>query len=528
MPQINLTVNDERGIIAGMTTIDFDESLPASQITSASSLTLNLPRSPKLFYRHGWQSWTLATWLDPSKPALPIRAPEFRAKDEDAPYAFAKNHVSAWIGAVEMGSNEILLLGALGLGGRVELDGASLRGFYESGEGHWLVARGLEDAVFNQYTNLLAEMFGKTRYEKAPRVWCSWYSLYRWIGEPVILKVLKELDDLPFDVFQLDDGWQIAHGDWEPNKKFPSGMKEIADKISATGRIPGIWLAPLMVVPWSQLAKEHPDWLLRDEDGKPVTAGITWGGNPLALDSSHPAVLDWLDKLIRKVRSWGYGYLKLDFLYTGALVGKRHKDVPREAAYRNTLKVIREAAGDAYILTCGAPIIPSLGLCDGMRVGPDVTPYWLNKPHSVWLNNPNNPSTQNAIRTSLHRLWLNPIVNTDPDVAYFRSRHNAMTNEQKRFLQDLGMISRFKATSDLPQWLNSQERESLRQFLETDSRVKKTGRCQYQIDDRLVDFSSVMLIPDTKNVAIPFAKNAGFIQMAIHEVLPAVLESRKK
>jgi alpha-galactosidase len=80
------------------------------------------------------------------------------------------------------------------------------------------------------------------------------------------------------------------------------------------------------------------------------------------------------------VRSWGYQYLKLDFLYIGGLIGRRHNAVPREEAYRNDLRVIREAAGDAYILACGAPILASLGLCDGIRIGPDVSPFWLNKP----------------------------------------------------------------------------------------------------------------------------------------------------
>jgi alpha-galactosidase len=120
----------------------------------------------------------------------------------------------------------------------------------------------------------------------------------------------------------------------------------------------------------------------------------------VGLDVTHPEVLEWLDQLIRKVRSWGYGYFKLDFLYIGGFVGKRYSAMPREVAYRNALRVLREAAGNAYILACGAPILPSLGLCDGLRVGPDVAPFWLNTPLTVWLNNPNDTSTQNAMAAS--------------------------------------------------------------------------------------------------------------------------------
>ena len=106
-------------------------------------------------------------------------------------------------------------------------------------------------------------------------------------------------------------------------------MKALAERISATGRIPGIWLAPLMVAPDSQLVKDHSDWVLRDDSGKPVFAGITWNGNPYALDSSPPGVLEFIEKLIRKVRGRGYDYLKLDFLYTGALIGPIPRHSPR-------------------------------------------------------------------------------------------------------------------------------------------------------------------------------------------------------
>ena len=499
-----------------------------AQIVTASSLKLNLPQSPKKFFRHGWQSWTLTTWLDPSEPPYPISAPKFRVKDEDPAYAFAKNHVSAWVGAVELDNDDILLVGALDLSGRVELDGTTINGFYEdSHESQWAILRGKEDDVFAIYTSMLENKFGKTRFDKAPRVWCSWYSMFKWINEHVAGNVLHALGDLPFDVFQIDDGWQITHGDWEPTKKFPSGMEELANKIKATGRTAGLWLAPFMVTKLSNIFRNHPNWLLRDEHGQPVPVGITWEGVPYALDVSHPEVLAWVDKLIHKIRSWGFEYLKLDFLYAGAIPGKRYQDIPREVAYRNAMQVMRKAAGDAYILACGAPIIPSLGLCDGIRVGPDVAPYWLNKPMSVWLNNPNDPSTQNSIRTSLHRLWLQPIVNADPDVMFFRSKHNALKPHEKHLLLNLGALSGFKATSDLPQWMSREDLDTLRVFLETDYTVRKISRYKFQINDHEVDFSPAMPLPKHRHIPVWIAQNMGFLKIAKHHMLPAILESLK-
>jgi alpha-galactosidase len=302
-------------------------------------------------------------------------------------------------------------------------------------------------------------------------------------------------------------------------------MDDMANRIAATGRMPGLWLAPFMVTKISSIYRDHPDWLLRDELGRPVPMGLTWEGVPYALDVSHPAVLEWVEKLVRKVRGWGYSYLKLDYLYAGAIPGKQFQAVPRETAYRNAMQVIREAAGDAYILACGAPIIPSLGLCDGIRVGPDVSPFWLNKALSIWLNNPNDTSTQNGIRTSLHRLWMKPIVNIDPDVMFFRSMHTTLMAHEKQLLLDLGTISGFKATSDLPRWMHRENLESLREFMETETHVKKISRYKYQLNGREVDFSSAMLLPAHRNVPIWMAQKLGHLKMARRQALPAILES---
>ncbi len=511
---------------------------------SGPGILVELPVVPSLFYRHGWQSWSLAAWMDPLLPTVPISSPLMSAKDEDPVYGHSPLRTSAWIGAVELADGSIILLGALDLGGRVELEGTSLRGFYEDGSGDWFIVQGSQEQVFAAYSAQLETRFcssnpyppnysrntgiaWKRRHSRIPRVWCSWYSLYSWVTETSFLDALDGLADLPFDVVQVDEGWELNIGDWEANKKFPSGMAALADKIRASGRIPGLWLAPFMVTMNSTLAHQHPDWLLRDDRGQLVRAGLNWKGITYALDTGHPEVLEWLDALIRKVCNWGYAYLKLDFLYAGALPGKRKNGLPREVAYRQAMQLIRAAAGDAYLLACGALIIPSLGLCDGLRVGPDVTPYWINTPMSIWLNNPDHPGTRNALRTSLNRLWLQPLVHTDPDVVYFRSRHNALSQEQKDWLRDLGFLSHFKATSDPPSWLKPAERQELKDFLTGSPQMERLDRYRFQIDHRQVDFSSVVSLPGPKKAPANLALVLGLYDMVVHEVIPAVFESLK-
>ena len=399
-----------------------DQATPISggYILQGPNVSLEFEGEPKGYYRHGWQSWSLTTWQAPNF-RLPVQKPAIlHPMQTDPLYARHPAPNGSWLGAVEFEDGNILLLGSLGLDAHVALhdgphgdasqshrDATQLHGWYETGSGDWFVGYGDEASVFGRYAELLGERLGMAPGKPTPRVWCSWYSLYTAIDEALLQRVFEELADLPFDVLQVDDGWQVSIGDWEPNEKFPSGMGALAAKIRASGRTPGLWLAPLLVVPSSSLYRQHPDWLLRDADGKLVSAGFNWGEPLYALDTTHPEVLDWLAALMKQVRAWGFDYLKLDFLYAGALPGKRHIDMPREAAYRQGLKAMREAMGsDAYFLTCGAPIIPSLGLCDAMRIGPDVAGNWENYRDATLLYNPTTPGVKNAIRTTVNRLWL--------------------------------------------------------------------------------------------------------------------------
>ena len=63
------------------------------RLINAQSVRINLCEPPKKFYRHGWQSWSLTTWLDPADPPRPVRAVDFCIKDEDPGYAHHLNHV---------------------------------------------------------------------------------------------------------------------------------------------------------------------------------------------------------------------------------------------------------------------------------------------------------------------------------------------------------------------------------------------------------------------------------------------------
>ena len=228
-----------------------------------------------------------------------------------------------------------------------------------------------------------------------------------------------------------------------------------------------------------------------------MLAGFNWGERLFALDTTHPDVAAWLVALMKQVRAWGFDYIKLDFLYGGALKGKRFKDIPREAAYRACLQLLREAMGaDAFFLTCGTPILPVIGLCDAVRIGPDVANHWERFHDAYLLYNPTIPGTRNAIRTVIHRLWLKPLLHIDPDVTYFESKGNSLTQEHRTLLKYLACICNFKATSDLPQWMTSAEHDELRSFLGAKPTVIRTGRYNFQVDGRTVDYTSAVELPE--------------------------------
>lgn len=272
----------------------------------------------------------------------------------------------------------------------------------------------------------------------APHGWCSWPAFGPKVTESDILRQVDWLaqhrDTFPIDVVQIDDGWERAVGDWDANERFPQGMKWLAERIREAGFTPGIWLAPLIVQPRSALARQHPDWLLRDERGRPVSAGVSSVGFSQGLDMTRPEVQDYLGNLIATVvQEWGYSYLKLDFLYGAALPGRRHRPgVTRAQSLRRALEIIRAAAGPTTtLLGCGCPLGPAVGLVDTMRVEQDVAPDWkprLGVATPLLRGDPSFPATVNTVRNILtrawthRRLWLN-----DPDPLLVRQAGSRLT-----------------------------------------------------------------------------------------------------
>ncbi|KRB36039.1 alpha-galactosidase [Microbacterium sp. Root180] len=116
--------------------------------------------------------------------------------------------------------------------------------------------------------------------------------------------------------FVLDDGWFSGRrddtaglGDWfvDPDV-WPRGLHPLVDHVRAHGMEFGLWVEPEMINPDSDLARAHPDWILRGRMALPPSAR-----QQQVLDLSHPEAYDHIaGRLHALLDEYPIAYLKWD------------------------------------------------------------------------------------------------------------------------------------------------------------------------------------------------------------------------
>lgn len=489
-----ITVNDESGV-----KLTLIPSRPITLISASLEFWHEYEKNEK-FFVNGYQSWTTSGEMsaeDIYRGTTPLAGVTKYTKDmaiTSGDYAFTRyeprpGFFHSFTYTYLRRGDEFELFGSLS-----ERNGYTV--FYSDMEKHiFSVEKDVEgltisepyemfdivrfvggyDEVFDKYFAAMS-LPAKKRVDRLAG-YTSWYNYFQKIDENIILRDLKGLSRAreSVNIFQIDDGYEPFVGDWLDynGKDFPNGMKTIADAVHREGYLAGIWLAPFNVQRGkSRILKEHPDWLIRNPDGKPQLGCVAWGG-AYTLDIYNPEVREHLKKVFYTVlNDWGYDMVKLDFLYSQCRTPRDNKT--RGTIMCEAMDFLRECVGDKIILGCGVPLGPAFGVVDACRISCDVDLSYGGKFYNSMSINNELPSAQNAINNSMFRRHLNgrAFLN-DPDVFFLRDHNLTFTWEQKLLLAKINnLFGRVLFVSDDAGEYSEAELEVLKEtFRESDAKI---------------------------------------------------------
>lgn len=489
-----ITVNDESGV-----KLTLIPSRPITLISASLEFWHEYEKNEK-FFVNGYQSWTTSGEMsaeDIYRGTTPLAGVTKYTKDmaiTSGDYAFTRyeprpGFFHSFTYTYLRRGDEFELFGSLS-----ERNGYTV--FYSDMEKHiFSVEKDVEgltisepyemfdivrfvggyDEVFDKYFAAMS-LPAKKRVDRLTG-YTSWYNYFQKIDENIILRDLKGLSRAreSVNIFQIDDGYEPFVGDWLDynGRDFPNGMKTIADAVHREGYLAGIWLAPFNVQRGkSRILKEHPDWLIRNPDGKPQLGCVAWGG-AYTLDIYNSEVREHLKKVFDTVlNDWGYDMVKLDFLYSQCRTPRNNKT--RGTIMCEAMDFLRECVGDKIILGCGVPLGPAFGVVDACRISCDVDLSYGGKFYNSMSINNELPSAQNAINNSMFRRHLNgrAFLN-DPDVFFLRDHNLTFTWEQKLLLAKINnLFGRVLFVSDDAGEYSEAELEVLKEtFRESDAKI---------------------------------------------------------
>lgn len=489
-----ITVNDESGV-----KLTLIPSRPIRLISASLEFWHEYEKNEK-FFVNGYQSWTTSGEMsaeDIYRGTTPLAGVTKYTKDmaiTSGDYAFTRyeprpGFFHSFTYTYLRRGDEFELFGSLS-----ERNGYTV--FYSDMEKHiFSVEKDVEGLTISEpyemfdivrfvggYDEVFEKYFAAMNLPAKKRVdrltgYTSWYNYFQKIDENIILRDLKGLSRAreSVNIFQIDDGYEPFVGDWLDynGRDFPNGMKTIADAVHREGYLAGIWLAPFNVQRGkSRILKEHPDWLIRNPDGKPQLGCVAWGG-AYTLDIYNPEVREHLKNVFNTVlNDWGYDMVKLDFLYSQCRTPRDNKT--RGTIMCEAMDFLRECVGDKLILGCGVPLGPAFGVVDACRISCDVDLSYGGKFYNSMSINNELPSAQNAINNSMFRRHLNgrAFLN-DPDVFFLRDRNLTFTWEQKLLLAKINnLFGRVLFVSDDAGEYSEAELEVLKEtFRESDAKI---------------------------------------------------------
>ncbi len=146
----------------------------------------------------------------------------------------------------------------------------------------------------------------------------SWEAMYFDITEEKILTLAEKAVKIGAELLVVDDGWfgernddTSSLGDWHENKKkFPNGIRALSERLHNMGLKFGLWFEPEMISRYSQLFKNHPEWVMGNLQREPVITGR----NQYILDLSQKEVQEYIISSLSKcISDFNIDYIKWDY-----------------------------------------------------------------------------------------------------------------------------------------------------------------------------------------------------------------------
>ena len=208
--------------------------------------------------------------------------------------------------------------------------------------------------------------------------WCAWGYGFR-ITPDLMRGAIPKLHELHLDWATLDDGWFQTYGDWNPQPgTFPAGaIQELVADLHRQGIRVQLWWYPLAVEDGvgryvsheyrlSQVAAQHPEWLILDKDGKHAR----FSRDLAVLCPAVPQVQQFHRQLTERfLRDWGFDGSKLDVVYSVPLCynpkhGHRRPEESIEAigdVYRVIYETSLAIKPDSVTQICPCGTTPNIG-----------------------------------------------------------------------------------------------------------------------------------------------------------------------
>ncbi|GAB3454919.1 alpha-galactosidase [Kineococcus endophyticus] len=230
-------------------------------------------------------------------------------------------------------------------GGELLLPGEVLLAAGESYRSPWVFGAWSDAGLDGIAARFHEHLRARPHHPGSPRpvVVNTWEAVYFDLDLDKLLELARAAAEVGAERYVLDDGWfrhrrsdDAGLGDWYVDEGvWPQGLHPLVDGVRALGLQFGLWVEPEMVNPDSDLARAHPDWILRSGDRLPLESRqqqVLDLGNP----DAYAYVLERLDAVLSE---YEISYLKWD--HNRDLVEAGSGPVRAPGVHAQTLAVYR-------------------------------------------------------------------------------------------------------------------------------------------------------------------------------------------